>query len=79
MQSVTSSCFLNNPYSFADNRYICIYFFFFWPGNLLYVSVPRQTDSCARILHLGPKTMDFFVLYVFLAYAKATSEAYLSK
>ena len=44
-------------------------------GDLLYVSVPRLTDSCARKLHLGPKMTDFFLLCVFWAYAKVTSEA----
>ena len=48
---------------------------YFGPGDLLYVSVPRQTDLYARKLHLGPKTTDFFLFCVFWAFAKATSEA----
>ena len=39
---------------------------YFRPGDLLYVSVPRYTDSRAIKLHLGPKLTDFFLLCVFL-------------
>ena len=70
--TVISSCFLNNPYLYSDNRHILlgqeIYF------TVSYLNVKRYTDSCARKLHLGPKTTDFFLLCIFWAFAKATSE-----
>ena len=43
----------------------------FGPDDFHYVSVP----TCARKLHLGPKTTEFFFLCVVWAYAKATSDA----
>ena len=54
------------------HTYLLITDIYYW------ASVPRQTDSSARKLHLGPKTTGFFLLCVFGLTPKLLQKLYFS-